>query len=137
VFWYSADKIDLLGANLRDFILTRLGLQHYDLERFEAQRKFVDILSFTNAFFGIGPSNYELYSRIATHSLYARYIGERGLFGVSLFALFWALVLREVSNPRDKNFILLVLLGQLVNSVFIDSLHWRHLWLLITLAFLG
>jgi len=108
VFWYSADKIDLLGANLGDFILTRLGLQHYDLERFEAQRKFVDILSFTNAFFGIGPGNYELYSRMATHSLYARYIGERGLFGVSLFVLFWALVLREVFNPRDKNLILLV-----------------------------
>jgi len=137
VFWYFADKIDLLGASLRDFILARLRLQHYDLERFEAQRKFVDILSSTNAFFGIGPGNYELYSRIATHSLYARYIGERGLFGVSLFVLFWALVLREVFNPRDKNFILPVLLGQLVNSVFIDSLHWRHLWLLITLAFLG
>jgi hypothetical protein len=80
VFWYSADKIDLLGANLRDFILTRLGLQHYDLERFEAQRKFVDILSSADAFFGIGPGNYELYSRMATHSLYLRYIGERGLF---------------------------------------------------------
>jgi hypothetical protein len=137
VLWYFADKIDLLGANLRDFILTRLRLQHYDLERFEAQRKFVDILSSADAFFGIGPGNYELYSRIATHSLYARYIGERGLFGVSLFVLFWALVLREVFNPRDKNLILPVLLGQLVNSVFIDSLHWRHLWLLITLAFLG
>jgi hypothetical protein len=137
VFWYFADKIDLLGANLRDFILTRLTLQHYDSERFKAQRKFVDILSSANAFFGIGPGNYELYSRIATHSLYARYIGERGLFGVSLFVVFWALVLREVFNSREKNFILLVLLGQLVNSVFIDSLHWRHLWLLITLAFLG
>jgi len=137
VFWYFADKIDLLGTNLRDFILTRLTLQHYDSDRFEAQRKFVDILSSANAFFGIGPGNYELYSRISTHSLYARYIGERGLFGVSLFVVFWALVLREVFNSRDKNFILLVLLGQLVNSVFIDSLHWRHLWLLITLAFLG
>jgi len=137
VFWYFADKIDLLGTNLRDFILTRLTLQHYDSDRFEAQRKFVVILSSANAFFGIGPGNYELYSRISTHSLYARYIGERGLFGVSLFVVFWALVLREVFNSRDKNFILLVLLGQLVNSVFIDSLHWRHLWLLITLAFLG
>ena len=137
VFWYFADKIDLLGINLRDFILARSKLQHYDSKRFEAQHKFIDILSSTNAFFGIGPGNYELYSRIATHSLYARYIGERGLFGVSLFILFWALVLREVFNRRDKNFILLVLFGQLVNSVFIDSLHWRHLWLLITLAFLG
>jgi hypothetical protein len=137
VFWYFADKIDLLGINLRDFIFARSTLQHYDSERFEAQRKFVDILGSTNAFFGIGPGNYELYSRIATHSLYARYIGERGLFGVSLFILFWALVLREAFNRRDKNFILLVLFGQLVNSVFIDSLHWRHLWLLITLAFLG
>jgi O-antigen ligase len=138
VFWYYfADKVNLLGVSIKDFVLSRLGLQSYDVGRFEAQRKFVDILSSTNAFFGIGPGNYELYSRIATHSLYARYIGERGLFGVSLFVLFWALVLREVFNPRDKNFILPVLLGQLVNSVFIDSLHWRHLWLLITLAFLG
>jgi len=138
VFWYYfADKVNLLGVSLKDFVLSRLGLQSYDVGRFEAQRKFVDILSSADAFFGIGPGNYELYSQVATHSLYARYIGERGLFGVSLFVLFWALVLREVFNPRDKNFILLVLLGQLVNSVFIDSLHWRHLWLLMTLAFLG
>jgi len=135
VFWYSADKIDLLGANLRDFILTRLGLQHYDLERFEAQRKFVDILSFTNAFFGIGPGNYELYSRMATHSLYARYIGERGLFGFSLFVVFWVIVMKRLFKSRSKGFLIPVLFGQLVNSLFIDSLHWRHWWLLIVLPF--
>jgi len=135
VLWYFADKIDLLGANLRDFILARLRLQHYDLERFEAQRKFVDILSSADAFFGIGPGNYELYSRMATHSLYLRYIGERGLFGFSLFVVFWVIVMKIFFKSRSKGFLIPVLFGQLVNSLFIDSLHWRHLWLLIVLPF--
>ena len=138
VFWYYfADKVNLLGVSLKDFILARLSLQSYDVGRFEAQRKFVDILSSANAFFGIGPGNYELYSRMATHSLYTRYVGERGLFGFSLFAVFWVTVLKKLFKSRSRGFLIPVLFGQLANSLFIDSLHWRHLWLLITLAFLG
>jgi len=101
VFWYFSDKVSLLGISLKDFILGRLGLQSYDVGRFEAQRKFVDILSSANAFFGIGPGNYELYSRMATHSLYARYIGERGLFGFSLFVMFWVIVLKKLLKSRS------------------------------------
>uniref|UniRef100_A0A7V4KFL6 Uncharacterized protein n=1 Tax=Fervidobacterium pennivorans TaxID=93466 RepID=A0A7V4KFL6_FERPE len=93
--------MSLLGISLKDFILARLGLQSYDVGRFEAQRKFVHILSSANAFFGIGPGNYELYSRMATHSLYARYIGERGLFGFSLFVMFWVIVLKKLLKSRS------------------------------------
>lgn len=137
VFWYFADKVSLLGISLKDFILARLRFQSYDVARFEAQRGFIDILSSANAFFGIGPGNYELYSRMATHSLYARYIGERGLFGFSLFVVFWVIVLKKVFKSRSRGFLIPVLFGQLINSFFIDSLHWRHLWLLMTLGFLG
>lgn len=136
VFWYYfADKVNLLGISLKDFILARLSLQSYDVGRFEAQRKFVDILSSANAFFGIGPGNYELYSRMATHSLYLRYIGERGLFGFSLFAVFWLIIVKKLFKSCNRGFLIPVLFGQLVNSLFIDSLHWRHLWLLIILPF--
>ncbi|WP_448522515.1 O-antigen ligase family protein [Pseudothermotoga sp.] len=134
VLWSFADKINLLDVSLKDFLLARLALKSYDVERFEAQGKFVDILSSANAFFGIGPGNYELYSRMATHSLYARYIGERGLFGFSLFAVFWVIVLKKLLKSRSRGFLIPVLFGQLVNSLFIDSLHWRHLWLLIVLS---
>ncbi|WP_144316869.1 O-antigen ligase family protein [Pseudothermotoga hypogea] len=138
VFWYYfADKVNLLGVSLKDFTLGRLRFQSYDVARFEAQRMFIDILSSANAFFGIGPGNYELYSRMATHSLYARYIGERGLFGFCLFVMFWVIVLKKLFKSRSRGFLIPVLFGQLINSLFIDSLHWRHLWLLIELAFLG
>lgn len=138
VFWFLADKINFFGITLKDFFLSRLGLQSYDIGRFEAQHQFIEILSSTSALFGIGPGNYEIYSAgFATHSLYARYIGERGLFGFSLFVVFWIFVLKKTIASRNKDFLLPVLFGQLANSFFIDSLHWRHLWLIIALVFLG
>jgi len=137
LFWFAADQVNLPGTNLKDFFLARLGLQSYDMSRFEAQKKFTDILLNTSIFFGTGPGNYERFAGMATHSLFARYISERGMFGFLSFLVFLIIVGCKTTKSEYKDFLIPVLMGQLVNSFFIDSLHWRHLWILLFLPFLA
>jgi len=132
-------RIYFLDINLKDFLKSRMGLQSYDTGRFEAQRKFVDIMfsqGILSFLFGVGPGNYEFFAGMATHSLFARYIGERGFFGISLFVIFIIVIWQKTIHSQNKDFLISVLLGQFVNSLFIDSLHWRHLWLLFFLTYL-
>jgi hypothetical protein len=138
VFLGISKNIDVIGINLYDFFTGKLGLQSYDVDRFSAQRKFIDIMNYSiySLIVGIGPGNYEKFSRYATHSLYIRYIGERGIFGFITFALFISTVLSEVRKSHYRKILIPIILGQFVNSLFIDSLHWRHLWLLFVISHL-
>ncbi|WP_233186280.1 O-antigen ligase [Thermotoga sp. KOL6] len=138
IFFQVSTQINILGVNLYDFFINRTGLKSYDTGRFSAQKEFVDIMNYSvlSLFFGVGPGNYENFSRMATHSLFARYIGERGLIGISTFVVFLVLVSRYALKSSYRKFFIPVLIGQLVNSFFIDSLHWRHLWLLIVISIL-
>lgn len=136
IFWNLTDQITIGDTvKLKDFVLQRSKLQSYDTDRFSAQKRFVELLNSTSVMFGAGPGNYELFAGMSTHSLFLRYIGERGLFGFSLYAIFWFFIFVKVRRSPSKNFFIPVLMGQVVNSLFIDSLHWRHLWLIIAFAF--
>ncbi|WP_145997379.1 O-antigen ligase family protein [Thermotoga sp. SG1] len=138
IFLEISKNINVLDINLYDFFTGRLGLQSYDAERFSAQKEFIDIMNYSvySLFFGIGPGNYEEFAKMATHSLFARYIGERGIFGLITFVVFISLVVYAVRKSYYRKIFIPILLGQFVNSLFIDSLHWRHLWLLIAMIFL-
>lgn len=138
MFLSISEKIYFLDYNLKDFLKSRTSLQSYDLKRFEAQSKFDEIMfsqGIINTLFGVGPGNYDFFAGMATHSLYVRYIGERGLFGTLLFVIFIFVIWQKAIHSPNKDFLIPVLLGQFVNSLFIDSLHWRHLWLLFSLAY--
>lgn len=135
-FWNLTDEIYLAGTvKLQDFILQRSTLQGYDAKRFNAQRMFVDVLLSTSLIFGAGPGNYEIFAGMSTHSLFLRYIGERGFFGFFFYVLFWAYIFAKAFKTPYKTFFVPTLIGQLINSLFIDSLHWRHLWLLLVMPF--
>ncbi|MCX7813827.1 MAG: O-antigen ligase family protein [Pseudothermotoga sp.] len=134
LFLYLSNYIYIFNTNLRDFLLARARLQSYDEARFETQAMFLDILSSTSILFGVGPGNYESFTGMATHSLYTRYIAERGLFGFATFLVFLGIVFRKVAKSEFKAFLIPVLVGQLVNSLFIDSLHWRHFWILLAFS---
>ncbi|KAF2958593.1 hypothetical protein AS159_02590 [Thermotoga sp. Ku-13t] len=133
-FWELAGNIEIFNTNLREFILARARFQGYDEQRFEAQSEFVNILTRSNIFFGAGPGNYEAFTAYSTHSLLVRYIGERGIFGFCTFLVFLLTVAFKTSKSKHRNFLIPVILGQLANSFFIDSLHWRHLWILLVLS---
>ncbi len=124
----------IMGFRLIDFLQSRLGLQSYDEQRFRTQLFVVEILQSKNILFGIGPGRYEEYAGMSTHSLYLRYLGERGLFGFLTLIVWFVIRFKSMRKTSLKIFFFSSLLGQLANSVFIDSLHWRHLWVLFILT---
>lgn len=120
---------------------SRLSMQRYDDSRFTTQKEAI-ITGLKNPF-GIGPGQSEYTFQIAPHSLYARILTENGILSVSLFIiLLFISVLKayqsykKSSNDTAAYFSIIVacLIGLAFNSVFIDTLHWRHFWLILALA---
>ena len=129
-------NITILGYNLSEFFINRLGLQGYDQDRFEFQRAFIRGLE--NApLFGIGPGNYgKLTEGYATHSLYFRTLGEKGIFGLFVLALLVIISLKNFWKIRKAYaFLFAGFIGNLINSIFVDTWHWRHLWILFVFGF--
>lgn len=93
---------------------------------------------------GSGGGSYEVFSTggFSAHNTYLRVLFEQGVVGIGLFILllYWCIKRafwhRQSSRPEtilyQYRFILLaLLLGVLVQSLFVDTLHWRHFWLLL------
>jgi len=120
------------------FVLERWSIKSYDEERFRNQAAgVVHGLSFP---FGLGPGNWP-----NSHSLYSRTLAEHGLLGFATLAIvIVGLLSGLIVNIRQKTesesstlparVLFASLVGQLANSIVIDSIHWRHLWVLIGLA---
>jgi O-antigen ligase len=127
-----------------DYLSQRTHLQQYDEQRFGAQLFGID--QSMRYPLGIGPGQFEVLGPIAAHSLYVRALAEHGLFGLlSLLALLLTtlgLAARNALTARNtygvgSAALLAAWCGLLANSFFIDSLHWRHLWLVAALIWAG
>jgi O-antigen ligase len=126
------------------FLEQRAKLQSYDASRFGAQDQSIHWAE--QYPFGLGPGQFERYAGISVHSTYARALAEEGLPGL---ALMLALVLatfaaagRNALEGRDTYGIGSAALlgawcGIVVNSLFVDTLHWRHLWFVAALIWAG
>ena len=128
----------------QDFLVDRARLQGYDATRFSAQ--VIGIESAERYPLGVGPGQFESYAPISAHSLYVRVVGEQGLAG--LLALLTVLVstlivaARNALAGRDTYGIGSAALlgawcGLLVNSLVVDTIHWRHLWIVAALIWAG
>jgi O-antigen ligase len=123
-----------------EFLRERAGSHAYDAERFDAQR--VGIAMSERHPLGIGPGQFELRAPIASHSIYVRVLAEQGagglivlgglLAGTLALALAGALARRRALGVGTAA-LLAAWCGLLVNSAFVDTLHWRHLWLVAAL----
>jgi O-antigen ligase len=122
------------------FLDQRAHYQAYDTSRFGTQRIGVE-LALAHPL-GVGPGQFDVLLPVSAHSLYVRALAEQGLLGiVTMLALVLgtlALAFRDASRGRDLYGLSSVALvaawcGLLVNSLVIDTLHWRHLWLLAAL----
>ncbi|NMH68924.1 hypothetical protein HF072_09000 [Bacillus sp. RO3] len=134
LFFVTASQ-DLVGL-----FQDRFGYQEYDNTRFDKQRE-----SMETAFafpLGIGSGQSEMMFNHSTHSLYVRIMTENGLLGFLSFMIFVGLSVRKCIQNMSKTegeqqgffvVILASILGLLFNSFFIDTLHWRHFWLLLAL----
>lgn len=126
------------------FIEDRARLQQYDAERFAAQQTGIRLVG--EYPFGIGPGQFEQVSSVSAHSTYVRALAEQGLLGLAtLLALMLAtfvLAARNAVEGQDTFGVgsaplLAAWSGILVSSLVIDTLHWRHLWLVAALIWAG
>lgn len=94
---------------------------------------------------GSGPGSFEYYSPAlekelgaekivpSAHNLYIRVLAENGSVGFIFLTCFVIYSWRSARFPQDNFWIKSALIGVLVNAFFIDTLHHRHLWLLLAL----
>ena len=126
------------------FLEQRARFQTYDTQRFGAQRTGIELAE--QHPIGIGPGQFEVLSPVSAHSTYIRALAEEGVLGaaVLLALMFGVLVLatRNAIGGRatygiGSTALLAAWCGALANSVFVDTLHWRHLWLIAGLIWAG
>jgi hypothetical protein len=127
-----------------NFLEQRASIQSYDSTRFGAQSESI---SWAERYpFGIGPGQFEQYAGISVHSTYARALAEEGFPGLALILALMLVTFasagRNAVVGRDtfgigSAALLGAWAGILVNSVFVDTLHWRHLWAVAALIWAG
>ena len=128
-----------------DVARSRSKLQNYDQERFASHENALEVVS-DHPWLGIGPAQYVETFHIATHSLPLHILAENGIaaaLGLGLFLLLTILrssmgIRRSGTEEGRVYFCALtaLLIATMVNSAVIDTLHWRHLWLLCALAWM-
>jgi O-antigen ligase len=126
------------------FFESRARFQSYDTQRFAAQRRGIELAE-THPL-GVGPGQFEFASPVEAHSTYIRAGAEQGPLGfIVIVVLFLGTLLaaaRNVVFGRDTAGIgsiglLAVWCGMLANSFFLDTVHWRHLYLFAGLIWAG
>jgi O-antigen ligase len=126
------------------FLQERASFQSYDVERFGAQRTGVELAE--QYPFGIGPGQFDVVSRVSTHSLYVRVLAEQGVLGLftmlALVLVTLVLAARNAVLGRDTYGIgsaalLGIWVGLVVNSFVVDTLHWRHFWVVAAMIWAG
>jgi O-antigen ligase len=134
----------VVGTGSLGFLEERAHLQSYDTSRFAAQSRGLTVGLEHPV--GVGPGQFDVISSVSSHSLYVRSLSEQGVFGlatiVGLLVTTLALALMNVIRGRDTYGISAAALmaawcGLIANSFFVDTLHWRHLWLVAALVWAG
>lgn len=134
----------LAATSSLGFLEERASFQSYDSERFGAQRTGIALAE--RYPFGIGPGQFELVSEVSTHSTYVRVLAEQGLLGlvVVLSLVIFTLVLASRNAVLGRSTygigsaaLLAIWVGLVVNSFVVDTLHWRHLWVIAGMIWAG
>lgn len=133
----------IAASGFETFLDERSGLQDYDADRFGAQQDGLELA--LEQPLGGGPGQFEArvgVLGISAHSLYVRTLMENGVGGFLSLMLFLGLTqlvairtaLARSPSAATAAVIAASLLGTLVNGVFVDTLHWRSLWIQVGLA---
>lgn len=134
---------DVIGTDALDLYIGRTQLQEYDNDRFEMARGAFEIGLRYPA--GVGPGEIAGYLGFGPgmdpHNTYVRIWAENGPVGMMLFAAVLLLLLahalqeflaRRMNTAFACAFALLA--GALVNASVVDTLHWRHFWILLAVC---
>jgi O-antigen ligase len=126
------------------FIAQRAQVQTYDSERFGAQRAGIELVQRHPV--GVGPGQFLFHYPVETHSTYVRVLVEQGYLGLLTWLVLsiatLVMALRNAVIGRDTYGIGSAALlgawcGIMLNSAVVDTLHWRHLWLVAALIWAG
>ena len=137
VFW------SVLGqAEIGDMLTQRFRSHEYDGDRFVTQQRSWQMAWSTPL--GIGPGQAEMVFIHAPHSLYLRTLVENGFLGFLGFSIFFASALCRSTwtamfavsaiDRRLQAAVAASLWGMAVESFVIDTVHWRHLFVFLALA---
>jgi O-antigen ligase len=130
----------IVASGSLSFLQERAHVQNYDSSRFAAQTRGLE--AGLQHPLGLGPGQFDVVSPVSSHSLYVRSLAEQGALGlliiVALLAGTLVLAVVNVMRGRDTQGISAAALlaawcGLIVNSFFVDTMHWRHLWLIAAL----
>jgi len=141
---FAAAGVAVVATGSSKFLEERANVQSYDTQRFGAQRGGVELAE--EHPLGVGPGQFELLEPISAHSTFVRALAEEGVVGLAvLVALLLAtlgVAVRNVMLGRStaglsSTALLAAWCGLLANSFFVDTLHWRHLWILAGLIWAG
>lgn len=134
----------LAATGQLDFLQSRAKLQNYDSDRFSAQHAGYE-LGWEYPV-GVGPGQFQFHHNIEAHSTFVRTLAEQGFGGViawiaialSTLVLAARNALRGVDTYGiGASALLGAWCGLLLNSAVVDTLHWRHLWLVAALIWAG
>lgn len=137
-------SVTLAATGSAGFLSQRAHLQSYDSQRFSAQEQGLKIVQANPL--GIGPGQFERTVGIASHNTYVRVLAEQGVLGLfvmlGILLTTLGLAARNVVVGRDtfgigSIFLLAAWCGILANGQFVDTLHWRHAWLVAGLIWAG
>lgn len=133
-------------TGITDFLQERAKLQNYDNDRFNAHHGGLELVSQNPFGYGAGQFEKEIVQiiniKIDAHSLYIRTAVENGILGFLLFfggLLYIMLVLlfhhytlpEKQKNKLSPSVLIAIICGLLVNSLVVDTIHWRHFWFFI------
>jgi O-antigen ligase len=131
----------LFALDLDKVFRDRLQYQEYDNERFAAQQLAWEV--FQSHPLGIGPGQWtnETY-QLDTHNVFLRVLAENGILGVIGFSGFVVTCAVSAARgiARSGRFagvhvaVFASLIGAVANSLVIDSLHWRHLYIVFAIS---
>ncbi len=131
-----------LVPNVGDVLHERLESHNYDQDRFQVFDLALGLGSSHLLGVGSGQSNEIL--GYGVHSMYIRLFADHGALGLSVFLVFLgacvARMVAQVRRARDPEgrrlaaLILAATAGTLLNGMVIETIHWRHLWLLLGLC---
>ncbi len=130
---------------LESYLTDRVRYHSYDDGRFGNQLR---LLGLTDYFlFGVGPGRLEEFTdEFASHNTYLRVLVEHGIIAFCVFTIMillaavpWRFFVKDsTKNLNDDQKIgwimRICLAGVLVNSLVIDTLHWRHFWVVLMVS---
>lgn len=135
IIYYIMNK----SPEISNIFMSRLKKPIQSEIRFQRQKYVLE--TFLNYPLGLGPGSI-YFMHPAPHNVYISVLYENGILSFLVFtafiiatlilSIYQAIRARETYNTVYIA-IASILLGLSINSLFIDSIHWRHLWLMFAI----